>query len=149
DPKMAKFIEVAGPCLLTKRQNRFQALVRAILAQQISIKVALVIRERVIALCGADGLTPAALRSVSLDALRAAGCSRQKAAYLLDLAEKVDSGELPLNHLGRLSNEEVIERLTAVKGIGVWTAKMFLIFSLGRPDIFPHEDLAVRSGIQK
>lgn len=149
DPKMAKFIEAAGPCVLTRRQDRFQALARAILAQQISAHVATVIRKRVEALCAPDTLTPAALLRVGPEGLRAAGCSRQKVAYLLDLAGKVHGGELPLNHLGRLTNDEVIEKLTAVKGIGVWTAKMFLIFSLGRPDIFPHEDLAVRVGIQK
>jgi DNA-3-methyladenine glycosylase II len=149
DPRMALFIEAAGPCTLTRRQDRFQALARAILAQQISAHVANVIRNRIVALCAPDPISPAALLRLGEGPLRAAGCSRQKIAYLLDLSRKVHSGELRLNHLGRLSNETVIERLVAVKGIGVWTAKMFLIFSLGRPDVFPHEDLAVRVGIQK
>jgi DNA-3-methyladenine glycosylase II len=149
DPKMGEFIGVAGPCTLTRRQDRFQALARAILAQQISAHVANVIRNRIVALCAPDSISPAALLRLGEGPLRAVGCSRQKIAYLLDLASKVHSGELPLHHLGRLSNEAVIERLVAVKGIGVWTAKMFLIFSLSRPDVFPHEDLAVRVGIQK
>ena len=146
---MRAWIEVAGPCRLTKHQDRFQALARAILAQQISAHVAGVIRKRIVTLCAPDPLSPAALVRLGEGPLRAAGCSRQKIAYLLDLSNRVLSGELPLNNLGRLSDDAVTERLVAVKGIGVWTAKMFLIFSLGRPDVFPHEDLAVRTAMQK
>src|ERR1035438_1807790 len=142
DPVMRKWIEQAGPCLLTRRQDRFVALVRAILAQQISAHVANVIRERVVALCGPDGLSPAALLRVGEIGLRSAGVSRPKAKYLRDLADKVQSDELPLHNLGRLSDKAAIERLIAVKGIGVWTAKMFLIFSLGRPDAFLYAVLA-------
>jgi DNA-3-methyladenine glycosylase II len=149
DPVMSAWIERAGPCLLTRRQDRFGALVRAILAQQISAHVANVIRKRIIALCAPDPISPTALLRIGEQGLRSAGCSRQKIAYLLDLSDKVQSGALPLNHLGRFSDEVIIERMTAVKGIGVWTAQMFLIFSLGRPDVFPHGDLAVRTALQK
>jgi DNA-3-methyladenine glycosylase II len=149
DPLMCAWIERAGPCLLTRRQDRFGALVRAILAQQISAHVANVIRKRIIALCAPDPISPAALLRIGEQGLRSAGCSRQKIAYLLDLSDKVQSGALPLNQLGRFADEVIIERMIAVKGIGVWTAQMFLIFSLGRPDVFPHGDLAVRTALQK
>jgi DNA-3-methyladenine glycosylase II len=149
DPVMSAWIDRAGPCLLTRRQDRFGALVRAILAQQISAHVAGVIRKRIMALCAPDPICPAALLRIGEQGLRSAGCSRQKIAYLLDLSEKVAEGTLPLNHLGRFSDQAVIERMIAVKGIGVWTAQMFLIFSLGRPDVFPYDDLAVRAALQK
>jgi DNA-3-methyladenine glycosylase II len=80
--------------------------------------------------------------------MRAAGVSSQKAKYLLSLATMVRDGELPLKSLGRLSDEDVIARLVKVKGIGVWTAQMFLIFSLGRPDVFPSDDLGIRQAIR-
>ncbi len=149
DPIMAAWIERAGPCLLQRRQDRFGALVRAILAQQISAHVAKVIRMRIAARCKPAGITPASILRLGEKGLRECGCSRQKIAYLLDLAGKVQSGELPLNQLGRFSDAVVIERMIAVKGIGVWTAQMFLIFSLGRPDVFPHDDLAVRTAMQR
>jgi DNA-3-methyladenine glycosylase II len=149
DPVMRDWIERAGPCLLQRRQDRFGALVRAILAQQISAHVANVIRKRIIALCAPGGITPVALLRIGEQGLRSAGCSRQKIAYLLDLSDKVQSGALPLHHLGRFSDEVIIERMIAVKGIGVWTAQMFLIFSLGRPNVFPYDDLAVRTALQK
>ncbi len=149
DPIMGNWIERAGPCLLTHRQDRFGALVRAILAQQISAHVANVIRKRIIALCAPDPISPAALLRIGEQGLRSAGCSRQKIAYLLDLSGKVQSGALPLKHLGRFTDETIIERMIAIKGIGVWTAQMFLIFSLGRPNVFPYDDLAVRTALQK
>ena len=149
DPVMRAWIERAGPCLLTRRQDRFGALVRAILAQQISAHVANVIRKRIIALCAPDPISPAALLRIGEPGLRSAGCSRQKIAYLLDLSDKVQSGALPLNHLGRFTDEVIIERMIAVKGIGVWTAQMFLIFSLGRLDVLPIGDLGLRSAVQE
>ncbi len=149
DPVLCAFIQRAGPCTLKRKPDHFQSLAQAILAQQVSATVAAVFKKRVEALCQPDPLSPAAILRIGNDALRGAGCSRAKAAYLLDLAAKVERGELPLERIARLPDAEITEKLVAVKGIGVWTAKMFLIFSLGRPDVFPHEDLAVRTGMQK
>lgn len=86
---------------------------------------------------------------LSREEMRLCGISPQKAKYLHDLAEHVSSGRLPLHRLGRLSDDEIIERLVAVKGIGRWTGQMFLMFSLGRPDILPHDDLGVRSAMRR
>ena len=149
DPVMRGWISRAGPCVLKRRRDRFGALVHAILAQQVSATVALVFEKRILERCGPAGITPASLLRIGPEELRAAGCSRAKAAYLLDLAGKVHAGKLPLDRLGRMSDEKAIELLTAVKGIGLWTAQVFLIFSLGRPDVFPHDDLALRVGMQK
>lgn len=95
-----------------------------------------------------DGLTETSVQRLSADELCAVGISPQKAVYLADLAQKVANGDIPLNRIGRLSNEAVVSELTKVKGIGRWTAQMFLIFSLGRLDVFPHEDLGIRSAIR-
>src|ERR1022692_36453 len=97
DPVMCAWIERAGPCLLQRRQDRFGALVRAILAQQISAHVANVIRKRIIALCAPDPISPASLLRIGEQGLRSAGCSRQKIAYLLDLSDKVDRKSTRLN----------------------------------------------------
>jgi DNA-3-methyladenine glycosylase II len=149
DPVMREVIRRAGPYALKLKRDRFQALVYSILAQQISTKAAAAVREKFHQLLGPEGLTPQRVSSLGLDELRTAGLSRQKAAYVLDLAERVHGGTLPLNRLARLSDEAVIDALVEVKGIGVWTAHMFLIFSLGRLDVLPHGDYGVRSAIQK
>ena len=94
-------------------------------------------------------MTPEHLSTLSLDELKSAGLSKQKAAYILDLSMRVRDGTLPLERMARLSDDAVIESLIEVKGIGVWTAHMFLIFSLGRLDVLPHGDYGVRSAIQK
>ncbi len=95
-----------------------------------------------------QGISPANLARQSEAKLRAVGISRQKASYLADLARKVDDGTVPLDRIGRLSDEEVIAKLTQIKGIGRWTAEMFLIFSLGRLDVLPVDDLGVRSAMK-
>jgi DNA-3-methyladenine glycosylase II len=93
-------------------------------------------------------LTAANLARFSLDELRSVGLSPQKAAYVADLSARVNDGTVGLRRIGRLPDEQVVEQLTQVKGIGRWTAQMFLIFSLGRPDVFPHDDLGVRTAIR-
>jgi DNA-3-methyladenine glycosylase II len=98
---------------------------------------------------GDDGFKAETIARLAPEELRQAGVSPQKLSYLLDLATKVADGTIRLDRMGRLSDERVIEELTQVKGIGRWTAQMFLIFSLGRPDVFPHDDLGVRSGIRR
>src|SRR5690606_8647608 len=106
------------------------------------------IRSRVEALVAPDKVTPQSLLRFQIHELRAAGLSSQKAAYILDLAAKSHSGEVELRNIGRISDERVIEQLAKVKGIGRWTAQMFLIFSLGRPDVFPAGDLGIRTAIR-
>ena len=98
--------------------------------------------------CRAEGLNAANLARFTADQLRSVGLSRQKASYLADLAGKVNNGTVELRQIGRLPDERVVEQLTQVKGIGRWTAQMFLIFSLGRLDVFPHDNLGVRTAIR-
>ena len=126
----------------------YGALLRSIVGQQLSTKAAATIYGRLAALFDDKAPTPEALLAVDPDDLRAAGLSRAKASYLRSLAEHVISGELELDRLTDLSDEEAIEQLTAVKGLGPWTAHMFLIFHLGRPDVLPVGDLGVRRGAQ-
>jgi DNA-3-methyladenine glycosylase II len=99
-------------------------------------------------LVGPAGLTAVNLAQFNTDELRSVGLSARKASYVADLAAKVNNGTVRLRQIGRLSDEAVVESLTQVKGIGRWTAQMFLIFSLGRPDVFPHDDLGVRTAIR-
>lgn len=128
--------------------THFAHLARAIVYQQLSGKAAATIHGRVVATCGGE-LTPASLLAASDEALRAAGLSRQKLAYLKDLAARSASGELPVERLHELPDDEVIAALRAVKGCGLWTAQMFLMFRLGRPDVFPVHDLGIRKAVQK
>ena len=148
DPVMRELIRKAGPFRLKLHRDRFQALVYSILSQQISGKAARAIRTRLVNLINPERITPETLARLSREELRSVGVSPQKSTYLLDLTERVTIGNLRLNRLGRMSDEDVIDALVQVKGIGVWTAKMFLIFSLGRLDVFPHEDLGVRMAIR-
>ena len=123
-------------------------LVRSIVSQQISTSAARSIRARLRELVGPGGFTAANLIRFDVDQLRSAGLSGQKASYMADLASKVNEGAVNLRQIGRLSDDRIVEQLTLVKGIGHWTAQMFLIFSLGRPDVFPHGDLGVRASIR-
>jgi DNA-3-methyladenine glycosylase II len=148
DPVMREVIRRAGPFQLKLRRDRFYSLVSSILSQQISGKAAASIRGRLEEYLAPEGISAESLSRLKPRQLRRIGVSSQKAAYLLDLAERVRSGDLRLDRLARMRDEEVIETLIQVKGIGVWTAQMFLIFSLGRLDIFPHEDLGVRVAIR-
>ncbi len=144
DPALARTIDAAGPCTLTLEEDYFRALVEAIIGQQISVKAAAAILVRVLALCAPDPvLTPAHLAALDEDALRAVGCSRAKALYLKDLSARIVAGPLDLAGLRELPDEEIVAQLVAVRGIGRWTAEMFLIFSLGRPDVWPVDDLGV------
>jgi DNA-3-methyladenine glycosylase II len=128
-------------------RDRFTALAKSIVSQQISGKAAASIWQRLSdALDGnvcADGL-----RRMDLEQLRATGISRQKGVYLLDLAERVADGRVALSQIGRREDEQVIAELIQVKGIGRWTAQMFLIFSLGRLDVLPVDDLGIRTAIR-
>ncbi|MBA2765105.1 MAG: DNA-3-methyladenine glycosylase 2 family protein [Thermoleophilaceae bacterium] len=126
--------------------DAYGALVRAIVGQQLSTKAARTIFGRLTDLFGDRTPTPAELIATDPEQLRAVGLSRAKAAYLRDLALHVEGGELDLDSLSELEDERVIAELVAVKGLGRWTAEMFLIFHLGRPDVLPVGDLGVRKG---
>ena len=148
EPIMRQIIDEVGPFTLRLERDRFRMLVRSIISQQISTGAARSIRRRLEELAAPVGLTAASLTRFSSEQLRSAGISPQKAKYILDLAANVQDGDVDLRQMGRFSDERVIEQLTTVKGIGRWTAQMFLIFSLGRMDVFPHDDLGVRSAIR-
>ena len=151
DPVLAAIIRQHGRCELGAARDRFDhfsMLVRAIVFQQLSTKAATTIHNRLIA-CMAGTQTPECLSALTDEQLRSAGISRQKAAYLRDLCEKVASGEVPLDALDSMSDDEVVESLTRIKGIGRWTAEMFLIFRLQRPDVLPVGDLGIVNAIQK
>jgi DNA-3-methyladenine glycosylase II len=141
-------IERVGPCALRPRRDRFSTLVRAIIGQQISSKAAATIDARLRALGGTPH-EPTRLLALDESALRGAGLSGVKASYVRHLAEAVVDGRLPLDRLGRWDDARVVEALTAVKGIGRWTAEMFLIFALNRPDVLPVGDLGVRAGLRR
>ena len=154
DPVMRRLIAKLGPCRLPDESdsNRFGALVDAIIYQQLAYRAAQTISRRfqmIYARTGRGRLPrPEELLRTPRRKLRAAGLSRQKISYLRDLAGKVAGGKLPLGRLARLTDDQVVESLTQVKGIGRWTAEMFLIFSLGRPDVLPVDDLGFQYGMR-
>src|SRR5215831_14941566 len=152
DVRLAPLIKKVGRCRLPDGRTRhpFAALVRAILSQQLSGKAADTIHGRMVAVLGGpEFLTAERLLAADPVALRAAGVSGPKIKYLRDLAERVCDGRLDLHALDLQSDEEVIAALTAVKGMGRWTAEMFLMFRLNRPDVFPVDDLGIVKGVQK
>jgi DNA-3-methyladenine glycosylase II len=151
DPVLARVIEHVGPCRFEPRVKgtHFDALLRSIVYQQLSGKAASTILDRVLDLYGGRYPRPAQLLETRDEDLRTAGLSRQKLAYLRDLAAKVNTGDVPLARVRRLSDDEIITYLTRVKGIGRWTAQMFLMFRLGRPDVLPELDLGIQTAIQR
>ncbi|HEX3043293.1 MAG TPA: DNA-3-methyladenine glycosylase [Bacillota bacterium] len=152
DPILGGLIEKIGDYQLNLRSDCFPALVRSIIGQQLSVKAAGTIWLRTQDLCVSKGdgseFCPETILSLSEEALRGAGLSRTKVVYIKDLAQRVSAGELDFQTLRLLPNLEIINRLTAVKGIGTWTAEMFLIFSLGRLDVLSLKDLGLRRAIQ-
>jgi DNA-3-methyladenine glycosylase II len=152
DPVLRSFIRTIGPCGMARsqREDPFVAMLEAIIWQQLSTKAAAAIHSRVLAaLPGAGSPTPARVAAADPFALRAAGLSRAKVAYIQDLATKVRDGAVHLDRLHLLDDEAVIEELTKVKGIGRWTAEMFLMFRLHRPDVLPIGDLGIVKAIQR
>ena len=151
DPTLRRVIERVGPCRLTLRTEGadFDHLVRAIVYQQLAGKAAAAIHGRLLGLYGDRPPTPAELLATRVPRLRRAGLSRQKLSYLKDLARQVHSGAVPLDALRDLADEAVVEALTEVKGVGVWTAQMFLMFRLGRPDVLPVLDFGIRNAIRQ
>ena len=150
DPVLRDLMRAHGPCGLAARQHAdpFKALARAIVGQQLSAKAAATIFSRFEALFEAFP-TPAQVLAVSEDRLRGVGLSSQKLGYLRDLCGRILEGELPLDVFDRMDDEGVIETLTQVKGIGRWTAEMFLIFRLQRPDVLPLGDLGIAKAVQR
>lgn len=158
DPVMKRLLKQVGPFTAKSRQDRFGTLVGSILSQQISTAAARTIWERLQnavsekandAKQSTTKMVPANLLLCEIDELREIGVSRQKATYILDLADKVDSEIVNLKTIGRMADEEAIAQLIQIKGIGRWTAQMFLMFSLARLDILPVDDLGIKNAVQK
>jgi DNA-3-methyladenine glycosylase II len=149
DPVLKQVAARVGPCTLRPGGDGFQSLARAIVSQMISTKAAVSISARLEALAGPKGLTAAAVARLSEESLRGVGLSGSKARAMMDLAARVQDRRLPLARLSEMTDEEVIAALAAVRGIGRWTAEMFLIFSLGRLDVLPVDDFGLRAGVQE
>ena len=148
DPVLCGIIERVGPYRMEYGDPVFHSLAEAIVYQQLNGNAAVTIFKRFAALAG-EPLTPEGILRLTDQQMRQAGLSKQKTSYLRDLAERTRSGELNFANLPQLSDEEVIEHLTRVKGIGTWTAHMFLIFALRRPNVLPTGDFGVRTAIKK
>jgi DNA-3-methyladenine glycosylase II len=151
DPVLALVIEAVGPCRIQLRTEgtHFQALTRSIVFQQLSGKAAGTILGRFNALFPRSSPTPELVLKKSDEELRAVGLSRQKIGYMRDLSQKVQSGELPLDDVEAMSDDDLITHLVQVKGIGRWTAHMFLMFRLGRMDVLPELDLGIQNAVWK
>ena len=154
DPVMAGLVARFGELSYeTRRRGRPQldsygTLVRAIVAQQVSAKAAAAIFDRLLGLFDGRTPTPAQIVEIETERLREAGLSGRRVEYLRDLAHHVRSGELELDRLPTMSDQEVIEEITAVRGLGIWTAQVFLMFHLERPDVLPTGDLGIRRAVQ-
>ncbi len=148
---MIEVIDKVGPCTLQLRAEgtHFDALIRSIVYQQLSGKAAATIHRRVRAMFNSETPLPPQVAAAEHDALRKAGLSNQKAKYVRNLAEHSLNGSLSVETLHELGDQEIIDALTQVKGIGRWSAQMFLMFRLGRPDVLPDLDLGVQKGIQR
>jgi DNA-3-methyladenine glycosylase II len=148
DPVLAAIIERIGPFRMQYGEPTFHTLAESILYQQLNGKAAATIFNRFTALAG-DPLTPQGILKLSDAQMRGVGLSRQKTAYLRDLSEKTKAGLLEFERMTDTSDDEVIAHLTRVKGVGVWTAQMFLMFTLQRPDILPTGDYGIQAAIKK
>jgi DNA-3-methyladenine glycosylase II len=146
DPQLAAVIKKYGPCSLTTHSDHYAELVSSIVGQQLSTKAGNTIWRRVLDVFDGKMPTPEQLIKVDTERLRACGVSYAKVGYMKDLATHIIDGRLNMPHISKLPNDEIIRELTAVKGIGQWSAHMFMIFSLGRLDILPVGDLGVRKG---
>jgi DNA-3-methyladenine glycosylase II len=148
DPVLRSIIERVGPCRMEFGPPEFSSLAEAIVYQQLNGRAAVTIFQRFTALAG-DPLTPEGILKLTDAQMRGVGLSKQKSAYLKDLAAKTHDGLLDFAGRADASDEEVIEHLTQVKGIGVWTAQMFLMFSLRRPNVLPTGDYGVQVAVKK
>lgn len=150
DPRLAAVIAHVGACRFAPRAEgtHFEAVARAIVYQQLSGKAAGTIHGRFHGLYGGRAPDPAELLGTTDEALRGVGLSRQKVGYLRDLASRVAAGDVPLDAIEALDDAGVVDALTRVKGVGRWTAQIFLMFRLGRPDVLPELDLGIQKGVQ-
>jgi DNA-3-methyladenine glycosylase II len=149
DPHLREIIDRVGPCGLKPYPDRFGALVRSIVGQQISSKAAESIHTRLVAISG-EPHQPARLIALGEEKLRSVGLSAAKARYVLNLAEAVATRQVPLDEFDDSWDDQAITTsLSSIKGIGVWTAEMFLIFALNRPDVLPTSDLGIRAGLRR
>lgn len=150
DPVMAAIIAKVGACQIVQRRERFRALARAIIFQQLAGAAANAIYGRVVGLYPGRAFPhPTQILATPDAILRKAGLSAKKALYIKDLATHVDKKILNFHRFARMTDEEVIADLTRVKGIGRWTAEMFLMFNLARPDVLPVDDLGVRNAVKR
>lgn len=149
DPTLAPIIARAGLAKITPHDNYYWELIDSIISQQLSVKAASTIEKRFRGLFDSEFPSPDQILAKSIEELRSAGLSGQKAKYIQDLAGHIKSGKVSFDRIDNQTNEEIIAELTDVKGIGEWTAHMFLIFSVGRLDILPTGDLGIRNGIRK
>jgi len=149
DKVLRPIISERGLCTIRPHDDYYQELVDAIISQQLSVYAARAIEGRFKELFGGQFPEAGQILATDIETLRGIGFSRAKAMYVLDLARHVEDGSVQFDHLDSMTNEEVIAELTAVKGIGVWTAHMFLMFCMGRTDILPVGDLGIRNGVRK
>ena len=148
DPILRVIIERVGPCRMEFGEPVFHSLAEAIVYQQLNGKAAVTIFNRFTALAG-EPVTPEGILKLTPENMRTVGLSKQKSSYLFDMAERASRGELDFTRLPDLTDEEVIKHLTQVKGVGVWTAHMFLMFTLKRPNVLPTGDFGVQMAIKK
>lgn len=144
DPQMAALVEKHGQCSIKPHGRHYGELLDSIISQQLSVKAATTIYKRVVDLFGGKTPTPKQLINADTEKLRACGVSYAKVAYMKDLAQHIMDGRLDMKHISTLPNDQLIQQLTAVKGIGDWSAHMYMIFCLGRLDVLPVGDLGVR-----
>jgi DNA-3-methyladenine glycosylase II len=149
DPMLKPVIEVAGLCTIRPHQNYYQALVESIIGQQLSVIAAAAIKKRFVDLFGGNFPSPEQIIEKNVEDFRTIGFSRAKGNYAHDLAEHVIDGRLKFDEVDSKTNDEVVALLTDVKGIGEWTAHMFLMFCMGRLDVLPVGDLGIKNGIRR
>ena len=147
DPILGKVIARAPLPVIIPNKNYYQKLVESIISQQLSVKAADTIQKRFLDLFPADFPSPEDILATDIETLRGVGLSRQKASYIKDLATRVLDGSVQFSHLDSLTNAEVIAELVQIKGVGIWTVHMFLMFCMGRLDVLPTGDLGIKNGI--
>ncbi len=148
DPVLRPVIEQYGPCTIEPHRDYYRELVESIVGQQLSVKAASAIRHKFLELFDGTFPEPRAILNKTPEELRAAGLSWAKAKYIQDLAQHVLDGRIKFDHFDSLSNDEIIAELTDIKGVGEWTAHMFLMFLMGRLDVLPVGDLGIKNGIR-
>ena len=147
DPVLREVIAAVGPCIIRPHTDYYRELVESIIGQQLSIKAAAAIEARFVALFEGEFPTPEQILSKDIEDLRSIGFSYAKSRYVRDLAQQILNGSVQFKNLNMLSNDEILAEFTKVKGIGLWTVHMFLMFCMGRSDVLPIGDLGIKNGI--